>query len=110
LSREKRKKRRIRVFAPFKPVLPPEEAKIKTQEKRLEEERLKVLEFSRKTRKGFGLLSMIVGAFTFGFFAYFLWTGLPLKAATTEIKIALLALALLLGATNIIVGLLLIGE
>jgi hypothetical protein len=110
LSSKKKKKQRIRVFAPFKPVIHPEEEEIRTQEKRLEEERLKVLEFSRKTRKGFGVFSMAVGAFIFGFFAYFVWTGMTLKAVTTEIKIALLALAVLLGAINIITGLLLIGE
>mgnify|MGYP000088294767 CR=1 FL=1 len=106
----KKKKRSIRVFAPFKPVLRPEEATLRKYEKMFEKERLKVLEFSHRIRKGFGVISMIMGAFIFGFFTYFLATSIVLPVASPEIRVGMLVLVVLLGVVNVIAGLLLIGE
>lgn len=110
MSRKKKEKRHIRVFAPFKPVVHPEEAEMRMRDRRLEEERLKVLRFSRKARKPFGVFTMVVGAFIFGFFTYFLCTNIVLEIATPEIEIALISLVLFLGVVNVVAGLLLIGE
>ena len=106
----KKKRRRIRVFAPFKHVLHPEEKRLRKHEKRFEEERLRVLEFSRRIRKGFSVVSMIVGAFVFGFFTYFVLTDTVPSVASPGTRVALLFLVVLLGVVNVIAGLLLIGE
>lgn len=108
--KKKKKKRHIRVFAPLKPVIHPEEEEVRRRDRRLEEERLKVLRFSRKARKPFGVFAMVVGAFVFGFFTYFLCTNIVLEATIPEIKILLIGLFLFLGVVNVVAGLLLIGE
>jgi len=53
---------------------------------------------------------MIMGAFIFGFFTYFLATGIVLPVASPEIRVGMLVLVVLLGVVNVIAGLLLIGE
>ena len=108
--RKKRKRREIRIFAPFRPSLRPEEAVIKAQRKALEEERYKVLEFSRRISRKFSLLPIMAGASLLITSTYMFVTNAVLIVDSPEIKVLFITLLVLLGIVNVVAGLLLMGS
>lgn len=107
---KKKKKREIRIFAPFRPSIRPEEAIIKAQRKALEEERFKVLEFSRRISRKFSPLPIIVGVSLLITSTYLFITNTGLAADSSEIKALFIMLSIILGVINVVTGLLLMGS
>lgn len=108
--KKKKKKREIRIFAPFRPVIRREEAEMRAHEKALEEERIKVLTFSKKIRRRFYALPMIIGAFLLGFSAYIIITNAFLVASSPEATMFFITAFIFLGVIEVISGLLLMGD
>jgi hypothetical protein len=108
--KKKKRKREIRVFAPFRPVIRREEAELKAHEKALEEEKVKVLTFSRKIRKRFYALPMSIGALLLGFAAYTIVTNAVLVVDSPEATIFFITAFIFLGVTEVLSGLLLMGS
>lgn len=110
---KKKKEREIRIPAPIKPTLRPEEAVIKAQRKALEEERFRVLEFSRRIGKKFGPIPIIVGASLLIISVYLVITDTVLTllmAGSQEIKAFFTVFSILLGVVNVVTGLLLMSD
>ena len=110
---KKKKKREIRISAPIRPTLRPEEAIIKAQQKALEEERFRVLEFSRRIGKKFGPIPVIVGAYLLIISVYLVITDTVLTvlmAGSPEIKVFFTVFSIFLGVVNAVTGLLLMGS
>ena len=110
---KKKKEREIRIPAPIKPTLRPEEAVIKAQRKALEEERFRVLEFSRRIGKKFGPMPIIVGASLLTISVYLVITDAVLTvlmAGSPEIKAFFTVLSILFGVVNVVTGLLLMSD
>ena len=110
MKKKKKKKREIRIFAPFRPTVRPEEATIKAQRKALEEERFRVLELSRRIGRKFSPLPVIVGASLLITSIYLVITNTFLMADSPEIKAFFIALSIFLGVINVVAGLLLMGS
>ena len=109
-EKKKKEKREIRIFAPFRPVIRREEAEMRDHERALEEERVKVLTFSRKIRRRFYALPMIIGAFLLGFSVSVIITNAVLVAGSPEATILFITALTLLGVIEVISGLLLMGD
>lgn len=110
MKKKKKKKREIRIFAPFRPAVRPEEATIKAQRKALEEERFGVLELSRRIGRKFGPLPVIVGASLLIASIYLVITNTVLMANSPEVKAFFIVLSVFLGVINVVAGLLLMGS
>lgn len=110
MKKKKKKKREIRIFAPFRPTVRPEEAAMKAQQKALEEERFRVLELSRRIGRRFSLLPVIVGASVLITSIYLVITNTVLMVDSPEIKAFFIALSIFLGVINVVSGLLLMGS
>ena len=109
---EKNEKHEIRVSAPSRPSLRPEEAIIKTQQKALEEERFRVLELSRRIGKKFAPMPIIVGASLLIISVYLIVTNAVLTflmVGSPEIKTFFIVLSIFWGVVNVVTGLLLMS-
>jgi len=110
VNEERKKKREIRIFAPFRPTVRPEEAVIKAQQKDLEEERFRALELSRRIGKKFSPMPVILGASLLMISVYLVITNTGLTAGSPEFKAFFIVFSIFLGIINIVTGLLLMGS
>jgi hypothetical protein len=107
--KKKKEKREIRIFAPFRPVIRREEAEMRAHERTLEEERVKVLTFSKKITRRFYALPLIIGAFLLGFSAYIIAANMVLVAGSPEGTVLFMTAFILIGVIEVISGVLLMG-
>ena len=110
MKRRKRRKREIRVFAPLRPTIRPEDAELKAHKIELEKERLKVLEFSQKIGAKFSAILIAVGTAFLCFSAYLTITGTVVTVGALENKMLFAGVLIFMGIVNIIGGLLLMGS
>ena len=110
---KKKKKREMKVSAPLRPTLRPEETIARTRQKDLQGERFEVLELARKIGKKFGLISVVIGSSLLIFLIYLLVTDGVLTSvviSSPEIEVFSLIFSIFLGVVNIVTGLLLMSN
>jgi len=108
---KKKKKKEIVVRAPSKPVTHPEKKAERAAEKALEEERFSVLQISHKVGTYFSASLLMSGVLLLCLFTYVTVTGyLDWMTASPQATFFGFIVWILVGITNIVGGLILIGS